>query len=203
MKKEMIRFRQKKLWVWLLFNVFRLIPTLIFSPFYLLVYWLLHFFDKTKAVYEERKREWNYACESLVRLNVFFLSKYSYKWDTFGGFFDHDSSIYEWLIGFGDCDDMALYSKKALRKMGYEAYRIGVIGFSKKKPKSRFKTKISLHFDTLIVSRDNCGKIIEAKLFNYGSNIIGSSVEAVIDRYFDIGYTAFPKDSTYCCICLR
>lgn len=45
---------------------------------------------------------------------------------------------------------MALYSKKALKNMGYEAYRVGIIGMAKWKLKSKYNLKPVLHFELSI-----------------------------------------------------
>ena len=190
--KKQLKFRQKNVIVWFIYNVLRLIPCLIFGPVFF-IYYLFHTLFNIKE-YKPLKLEWDTACKDYDSLVLFFRLKYRYKGDMLRGFCDHDSSIFEWLFGFGDCDDQALYSKKALKKLGYEAYRIGMFGFHKK--------GVSAHFDTLFVNRNKDGDVIEAKLFNYGHVISEDSIEKAIEK-LDMWFNGqFPKNKTYVAVCL-
>lgn len=196
------KFKQKSVIAWIIFNVLRLVPTVLFGAFFFLFYFFKWAVSDKKR-YNEKKLLWEKAKTDLESLRTFFGRHYEYKWDLGKGFFDHDSSIFEWIFGYGDCDDMGLYSKKALKSMGYEAYRIGLLGMSKWKPTSKHNLKPILHFDSLFVERDENKNIIKASVFNYGSVITASSIEEVIDKFSSSSWsTSFPKDHTKVCICL-
>ena len=111
-----------------------------------------------------------------------------------------DSSIQDINTLLAKINELGGNSKKALKKMGYEAYRIGIIGMTKWKSKSKHNLKPILHFDCLFVNKDN--GVTTYNLFNYGIVITGKSVEDVLNNLSNIYSSSFPKDHTKVCFCL-
>ena len=195
-----VKFKQKSSLLWIMFNILRIIPNVIFGSIFFLFYFFKWLFT-SKKTFNDRKTIWEDACKNIDQLKRFFRTNYKYKYDLGMGFFDHDSSYFEWILNFGDCDDMALYSKKALKKMGYEAYRIGIIGMTKWKFESKYNLKPVLHFDCLFVNKDKDNNTTY-NLFNYGIVVTGKSVEDVLNNLSNIYSSSFPKDHTKVCFCL-
>jgi len=188
--KKSFYFKQKSILAWIVYNILRIIPIVLFSWLFFIYYFILYLIDN--KTYSEKLEKWQEACKDETSLKNFFLVCYKYKYDLVKGFVDHDSSKFEWIFSYGDCDDAAKYAKKAMRKLGYESYRIGILWFPKKKfPK--------LHFDCLTVIRDENGNIKEAKLFNYGYEIVSTTVDEAL--YTLTGrYTEDRKTKTKVCI---
>lgn len=187
-------FKQKSVFAWIVYNVLRFIPIILFSWIFYIVYYFKYLNKKKTGEYSVLLNRWLDACKDKESLISYFTRQYDYKYDLIGGFMDHDSGLHEWVIGNGDCDDMALYSKKVLKSLGYESYRIGIMWFPK------YKLPI-LHFDCLTINRDDNGNVIEARLFNYGNEIVSSSIEEVL--YTLTGrYTNDRNTSTKICVCL-
>lgn len=195
-----VKFKQKSFLLWIIFNILRIIPNVIFGIIFFLFYFFKWLFT-SKKTFNDRKTIWKYAYKNVNMLKHFFRINYKYKYDLGLGFFDHDSSYFEWIFCYGDCDDMALYSKKALKNIGYEAYRVGIIGMTKWKPKSKHNLKPVLHFDCLFVDRGK-DNTITYNLFNYGTIITGKSIEDVFNNLSDMYPSSFPKDHTKACFCL-
>ena len=195
-----VKFKHKSFLLWIIFNILRIIPNVIFGTVFFLFYFFKWLFT-SKKTFNDRKTIWKYAYKNVNMLKHFFRINYKYKYDLGLGFFDHESSYFEWIFCYGDCDDMALYSKKALKNVGYEAYRVGIIGMTKWKPKSKHNLKPVLHFDCLFVDRDK-DNTITYNLFNYGTIITGKSIEDVFNNLSAMYPSSFPKDYTKACFCL-
>lgn len=209
-KKNKLSFKKVKCnsnWWWFVFNVLRWIPQILFSilPFiFNLIYAAL-----SRKTYKERKAKWLKAQESYDNLIAFMLNDYHYHGDPLAGFFDHDSSWFEWIMNFGDCDDAALYGKKALKKLGFEAYRIGIMGLKYNKRvidqktntvKEKMVNRLSAHFDCLWVTRDSEGNITDVYLLNYGKVVHGKTVDETINNLSNT-WRNFPKGHTKICMC--
>lgn len=167
-------------------NVLRWIPNILFGFIYFAVYLIIPLFKMKKM--KSNIAKWKEAVKSEDSLINFFKTTYKYKYDEIGGIADHDSFWLEWFCGFGDCDDAALYSKKALKKLGYKAFRIGLIGMGGMK---------NSHFDCAYYKTLSDGTKIY-KMFNYGNPIEGNSLENVLEN-FGIRYTRYNKKSLKWC----
>lgn len=150
----------------ILFNVFRPVPMNLFGPIAYIKYRILAAFKKQQ--YLEAKAKWD-GINSYKDLIEFFKNNYVYKFDLGRGFFDHDSSDYEWHLAFGDCDDAAKYAIQKLNTLGFPTKRIGLL----------FKQngKLCAHFDALY---EIDGKLY---LFNYGYSLYGESMEQLISAF--------------------
>lgn|SRR5574344_974663 len=166
--------------VWILFNVLRIIPASLFSGFFFILYFILSKIKKDK--YNENKKKWD-SISNIDDLKAFAINDFKYKYDFGFGLMDHDSSIYEWVLAYGDCDDIALYAKKKILKMeGYDACRIGLIWVSQK--------KLVLHFDCMFKNKEGM-----LYLFNYG-RILSAKTEDELIKSFSEKYKA--KNLKYC-----
>ena len=210
MNKNKLTFKNVKYnskFLWFIFNVLRWVPQILFSflPF---IFNMINA-GLSRKTYKDHKAKWDKAQKSYDDLISFMLNDYHYHGDPLAGFFDHDSSWFEWIMKYGDCDDAALYGKRALKKLGYEAYRIGIMGLKYRKKyvdkttntiKEKIVNKLSAHFDCLWVSRDQNNKIKEVYLLNYGKVISGKTVDEVIDDLSDT-WRNFPKGHVKICMC--
>lgn len=208
--KNKLNFKEVKCnskFLWFVFNVLRWVPQILFSILPL-IFNTLHSLIARKT-YKARKAKWVQAQESYDNLINFMLNDYHYHGDPLAGFFDHDSSWFEWIMKFGDCDDAALYGKKALKKLGFEAYRIGIMGLKYRKRyvdsktnlvKEKLTNKLSAHFDCLWVLRGSKGEIKDVYLLNYGKVINGKTIDEAIDN-LSLNWRNFPKGHTKICMC--
>ncbi len=121
--------------------------------------------DKIREKYKKNKKEF-LEIKDLSYLIAFYRNNYIYKWDSLNGVLDHDNSKLEFFCEFGDCNDMGSYSSLILKKLNFNAKRIGILGD---------KGITSWHYDCLI--KENDKKYV---LFNYGDIIISNSIENVI-----------------------
>lgn len=153
---------------WVLFNILRLVPIILFSGIFFIYYFFLSIIQRKK--YIENKEKWE-NIKSISDLVLFATKDYKYKYDLGQGFMDHDSSIYEWILAYGDCDDMALYAKKKIAQLqGYEASRIGLIWKAK-------NGALALHFDCMF-KKDS-----KYYLFNYGRIISADSEDQLMKNF--------------------
>lgn len=154
----------------------RTLWSMFFGSIYAIFYWFIHFKSEN---YKQNKEKWD-KIKLLPDLILFFTDVYQYKWDGNRGFFDHDNSIWEFLVNFGDCDDMARFAAKKLRKIGYKARRVGFFCL---------KTK-SWHYDCMFVDKDGL-----YHLFNYG-NILSGKTKDDCFSIFSQTWKNYPKSDT-------
>lgn len=179
--------------LWILFNVLRLIPIALFSIPFFIFYALKALFNR--STFLSKKELWDMAYDkdaSIFKLISFAKISYKYKYDFGKGFCDHDSSYFEWIMAYGDCDDMALYAKKALKNRGYEAIRIGLLGHDA-------KHHLALHFDCMYKCMD--GVDVKYCLFNYGNIVSGSTPKEALMNLGNV-WAVFSYDTTKYCKCL-
>lgn len=210
MDKHKFNFKDVKCnskFLWFIFNILRWVPQILFSilPFIFNAIYA----GLARKTYKEHKAKWDEAQKSYDNLINFMLNDYHYHGDPLAGFFDHDSSWCEWIMKYGDCDDAALYGKKALKKLGFEAYRIGIMGLKYRKKVVDKKTntvtekltnKLSAHFDCLWVLRNENGEIADVYLLNYGKVVNGKSIDEAIDN-LSLSWRNFPKGHVKICLC--
>lgn len=143
---------------------------------YAVAYWLI---SRNNSTYKENRQKWN-NIKSLDDLVLFFQSEYKYKWDGIQGICDHDNTSWEFLIDYGDCDDVARFAAKKLRKLGYKAYRVGIFCFK----------NWAWHYDCMFVDKDGL-----YHLFNYG-NILSGKTKDDCFSIFSQTWKNYPKSDT-------
>lgn len=168
------------------FNVLRWVPNILFGIIFLIIYSVVHIFNVKK--YRENLNAWKKVCNknsSIEDIINYFVDVYTYKYDFLKGFCDHDSLIQEWILGFGDCDDRALYLKKCLNMIGIPAIRIGIKG----------KGLTDSHYEALFYYKDSYCML-------YGGRILTSNtVEGVLNKFGEL-WNIFEYDKTKYCISL-
>lgn len=168
------------------FNGLRWIPNILFGIIFFIVYSVVHVFNVKK--YRENLKAWKKVCNkssSIEDIINYFIKIYTYKYDFLKGFCDHDSSIQEWILGFGDCDDRALYLKKCLNMIGIPAIRIGIKG----------KGFTDSHYEALFYYKDSYCML-------YGGRILSSNtVEDVLKKFGEL-WNIFEYDKTKYCVSL-
>ena len=166
------------------FNVLRLIPNILFGIIFLIIYSVVHIFNVKK--YRENLNAWKKVCNKISSIEDvinYFVKVYTYKYDFLKGFCDRDSSIQEWILGFGDCDDRALYLKKCLNTIGITAIRIGIKG----------KGFTDSHYEVLFYYKDSYCML-------YGGRILSSNtVEGVLRKFGEL-WNIFEYDKTKYCV---
>lgn len=166
-------------------HTFRTLWSMIIGLIYAVAYWFIHFKSHS---WKENKKKWD-EIELLPDLILFFSDVYQYKWDGKGGLFDHDNSIWEFLVNFGDCDDAARFAAKKLRKLGYKARRVGFFCL---------KTK-SWHYDCMFTGVVDDGKT-HYYLFNYGKVLSGKTKKEVLQEFYK-NWSNYPEGKTVCWQC--
>lgn len=145
--------------------VFRPVWSAFFNIFYWLYYNLIYLLNPTKRlVYHANKNEFD-NIKTLEELVYYFTYRYQYNYDGYKGIIDHDNLPIEFFMDWGDCEDVAHYAKKKLKKIGYKPVRVFIKGTG----------LTASHFD---VSFEKDGKIY---LFNYGSLIGGKTLKDCMD----------------------
>lgn len=159
-----------KFLMFFIYFVIRPIPTAIVEFFYYLYYKFKILTDeKSRLTYLQNFMKYQ-NIQILENLNRFFSEDYKYKYDGPMGIFDHDNSKAEFFTSWGDCDDVAMYAAKKLKKLGYKnvtlIYLWGAeLGYC--------------HFDTAFDVVFNDGK--KVRLFNYGQNIEAQNLESAVE----------------------
>lgn len=155
----------------------------IWSALFKGIYFIFSLFKllnkKNREKYKTNKNFYN-SIDCIETLQNFFRTVYNYEWDGWRGLFDHDNSELEFLIDFGDCDDVATYSLKKMKlfKGIKKCFKVGLIG-----PRIN-----SWHYDTYFETDTGC------YLFNYGIFIKGNSLKDCIDNIS--GWDLFPLGKT-------
>lgn len=170
--------------MFIIHHTVRTLWSMIIGFIYAVAYWFIHLRNEN---YKRNKKKWN-EIKLLPDLIQFFNEDYHYKWDGKGGFFDHDNSIWEFFVNFGDCDDVAVFAAKKLRKLGYKAYRVGFFCWDTK----------SWHYDCLFAG------IVDGKtyyyLFNYGKILSGKTKKDVLQAFYR-SWVNYPENKTVCWRC--
>lgn len=168
------------------FNGLRWIPNILFGIIFFIAYSIAHIFNVKK--YRENLTVWKKVCNknsTIEGIINYFVKVYTYKYDFLKGFCDHDSLIQEWILGFGDCDDRALYLKKCLNTIGIPAIRIGIKG----------KGFTDFHYEALFYYNDSYCVL-------YGGRILSSNtVEGVLKKFGEL-WNIFEYDKTKYCVSL-
>lgn len=144
-----------------------LVFNLWFGSKYALKYW---FDPKSRLAYEDDRRAWD-SIQSLDDLVEFFRTSYKYVYDGPVGILDHDNTMLEMFISGGDCDDVALFAMRKLKKLGYDARRMYFYGLH---PEFGY-------FDCLYTGKDG-----KRYMFNYANctPVIDDGVLATMNSIF-------------------
>ncbi len=180
--------------IWFIHHFIRsLWSNYIFGLFFFLYYFFKTVFSrKTREIYKNNISLYNKIL-NVDELIYFFKNNYKYSYDLGRGAIDHDNSKYEFFYKFGDCDDMALFSNKKLRKMSKNENitnisRVCIMG----------KWLKNWHYDTLYAHKESFN------LFNYGNIKTASSVDNTFDNLngtFRDKQPYFWGDTIYYCRC--
>lgn len=174
------------------YNVLRWIPNILFGIPYFIYYFILSIVKREK--YLTNKSYWlgiynpSSKLEDIVN---FFYKSYKYKYDLFGGLFDHDSSIFEWIYAYGDCDDRALYLKKCLKKIGIPAIRIGLKG----------KGLTSLHFEVIYTIYDEKTQTNQYCMIYRTEILTSTSIQGLLFKFGE-RWNGYDYYKTKYCACL-
>lgn len=145
---------------------------------------------KLRVIYKRNKNSWQ-CINTLHKLESWFKLRFVYTYDGWKGIFDHDNSWLEWYTLFGDCDDMGRMVQKKLSSLGFEAFRVGILG-----------DKInSWHYDCAF-KHNNAWY-----LFNYGNKVFGTDTEGCVEKLeflfrAENGESLFPVGKTIYWKCL-
>ena len=175
-----------KLLVWLLHHFFRsawakYILGIPFSLYYFVAY--LFNAKMTKRVNTNYKRTMDIS--KLESLNKFFRMWKAYKMDGKLGLLDHDNSLLEFYNNGGDCDDVAREAVRLLKRMGYKAKRIVIMG------RGGYSGKLAWHFDCLFFDNGfwSC--------FNYGNTVEGGTQIHAVANLNDKWKNFFGKEHIF------
>lgn len=177
-----------------------LIPSIYYNIKYII---LMIASEKNRTKWTINFNTYTYKLKTLDDIILWFRTTYNYKYDAgnkisndlmniarekkngflmflanlLNFFTDHDSQLLEFFTAFGDCDDMGLYSKRAVKKIGFKnAKRIFILNWR----------KLFFHYDCIWKKDDIY------YLFNYG-NIIKSKDTNEIIKILSENYGLDPK----------
>jgi hypothetical protein len=128
-------------------------------------YFFCFYFGKRKELAKYRCRKYE-AIDSLSGLCSYIKELYRYEADHLKGLLEHDGSIYEFCVRWGDCDDVARLALRKLRDVGCaRQHSSGLITMM------RGSDFASGHAECWWTDND------QVYIFNYGSPISGSSID--------------------------
>lgn len=117
--------------------------------------------DKSYAM---KKKQFDELRE-LTDLQNWFRDVYKYKWDCYKGILDHNNFEHEFICSNGDCEDMAYYACKKLKKM----YN-GSLSYCRMRGYANLSKKF-WHYDCVFQFNGDG----DYYLFNYGNTKSGKS----------------------------
>jgi hypothetical protein len=112
-----------KIFMWIIHHFIRPLWSIPIALGGFIYYFFWRLKKQNNVIYKKNKKAWD-DIKSLDELVSFFKNIYQYKYDGHIGILDHDNTPFEFYSSYGDCDDMARYITKKLRKLGYKAKRV-------------------------------------------------------------------------------
>lgn len=133
---------------------------LIGIPYHVWCMMLYLFVPLRRAEYYVRRKLLTHVT-SVQELSLIFHQYYKYNWDGPHGFFDHTSTLFEFCMRWGDCEDVAYIVRSIIQRL-YPNYDTDIIFFYSLK-------EGFAHFDCIFSMRP--AKEWELYAFNYGHTI--------------------------------